>query len=111
MEPDVFVGGEEPSELWTDDTDDISKHWDEDQTSIESEDKTGTTRGPDGESKSVQTCQPGIGELTVPSVTKEEEMEAVEDDVESQTLSDEEFSMEPRFTHRCTRLQLYMDLL
>lgn len=83
MEPDVFVGREEPSELGTEDTDDISKHWDEDQTSIESQDKTGTTRDPDGESKSVQTCQPGIGELTVPSITKKEEMEAVEDDVES----------------------------
>jgi hypothetical protein len=83
MEPDVFVSGEEPSELRTDDTDDISKHRDEDQTSIESQDKTGTPRGPNGESKSVQTCQPLIGELTVPSITKPEEMEAIEDDVES----------------------------
>jgi len=83
MEPDVFVGGEEPSELGTDDTDDVSEHWNEDQTSIEGQDKTCTTRGPDGESKCVETCEPGIGELTVPSITKPEEMEAVEDDVES----------------------------
>jgi hypothetical protein len=83
MEPDVFVGGEEPSELGTDDTDDISKHWNEDQTAIEGEGKTCTTRDPDGETKGVETCEPDIGELTVPSITKEEEMKAVEDDVES----------------------------
>jgi hypothetical protein len=83
MEPDVLVGGEEPSELGTDDTDDVSKHWNEDQTSIEGQDKTSTARDPDGETKGVQTCEPGIGELTVPSITNPEEMKAVEDDVES----------------------------
>jgi len=28
VEPDVLIGGEEPSQLWANDTDDIAEHWD-----------------------------------------------------------------------------------
>jgi hypothetical protein len=46
VEPNVLIGGEEPSEFGTNDTDDISQHWEQDETSIEREDQAGTSRNP-----------------------------------------------------------------
>ena len=53
VEPDVFVGREEPGQLGTDDLDDVAKHGDEDHATIISQDETSATRAPDGEGKSV----------------------------------------------------------
>lgn len=47
VEPDVFIGREEPSEFRTDDTDDIAQHWNENQTAVKRKDKPSTTRNPD----------------------------------------------------------------
>ena len=41
MEPDILIGREEPGQGRTDEAKDVAQHRDEDQTSIESEDKTG----------------------------------------------------------------------
>jgi hypothetical protein len=57
MEPDVFIGGEQPSELGTDDTDDVAKHWEENETSVVGENKTGPTRGPDRELETIQSLE------------------------------------------------------
>jgi hypothetical protein len=46
MEPDVFIGREQPGELGTNDTDDVAKHWEEDETSVVGENKTSPTGCP-----------------------------------------------------------------
>jgi hypothetical protein len=46
MEPDVFIGREQPGELGTNDTDDIAEHWEEDETSVVGENETGSTGCP-----------------------------------------------------------------
>lgn len=68
MEPDVLVGREEPGELGPDDTNDVAQHRDEDHGTVKSQDKTGTARGPDGESERVKASQSGIGLLDGRSV-------------------------------------------
>jgi len=57
MEPNVFVGGEQPGELGANDTDDIAKHWEEDETSRIGEYETGPTRSPDGEREPIQNVE------------------------------------------------------
>ena len=46
MEPDVLVRRKRPSELWTDDTDDVAQHRDQNEAAIERKDETSTTRNP-----------------------------------------------------------------
>jgi hypothetical protein len=46
MEPDVFIGREQPGELGTDNTDDVAKHWKEDEATVVSENKTCPTNLP-----------------------------------------------------------------
>jgi len=53
VEPDVFVGREEPGQLGTDDLDDVAKHGDEDHATIISQDETSATGAPDGKGKCV----------------------------------------------------------
>lgn len=55
MEPNVLVGGKEPCEPGTNDADDIAQHGDKDETAIECEYKTGSTRYPNRELEAVQT--------------------------------------------------------
>ncbi len=57
MEPDVFIGREQPSELGTDDTDDVAKHRKENETSGIGENKTGPTRRPDREFEAIQNVK------------------------------------------------------
>ena len=47
MEPDVLVGREEPVQFRTNETNNVAQHRNEDQASVESENKTGATRSPD----------------------------------------------------------------
>jgi len=54
MEPNVFIGGEQPGELGTNDTDDIAKHWKENKTSGIGKHETGPTRRPDRELEAIQ---------------------------------------------------------
>ena len=60
MEPNVFVGGEQPGQLWTDETDDVPQHGDEDEEAIDGEDETSTTGDPDGEPERVQALEKGV---------------------------------------------------
>ena len=69
MEPDVFIGGEQPSEFWTNDTDDVAKHREENETSIVGENKTGPTRRPDGELETIQSGEFLVRFLTVNAVS------------------------------------------
>lgn len=57
MEPDIFIGREQPSELGTDDTDDVAKHGKENETSVVGENKAGPARGPDGELETIQSAE------------------------------------------------------
>jgi hypothetical protein len=57
MEPNVFIGGEQPCELGADDTDDIAKHWKENKTSGIGENETGPTRRPDRELEAIQSME------------------------------------------------------
>ena len=61
MEPDVLIGREEPSQFRADEAKNVAQHRDEDQASIESQDKTGATRSPDRPLEGVETGKPGIG--------------------------------------------------
>jgi len=97
MEPDVLIGREEPTQFRTDEANDVAQHRDEDQAPIEGEGKTGATRSPDRPLKGVEAGKSGIGCLRVPTICEEEEMQAVEDDVEGKSLWGEELSLKPRF--------------
>ena len=55
VEPDVLVGRESPGETGADDTDDVPQHGDEDQATIECENKTCTSRRPHGPRQCVQS--------------------------------------------------------
>jgi len=57
VEPDVFIGGEQPGELGTNDTDDIAKHWKENETSAIGEYETGPTRRPDRELEAIKDVE------------------------------------------------------
>ena len=57
MEPDVFIGREQPSEFGTNDTDDVAKHWKENETAVVSEDKTSPTRRPDREFETIESVK------------------------------------------------------
>jgi hypothetical protein len=63
VEPDVFVCGEKPGNLWSNNTDDVSQHRNEDETAVQGQDEAGTTRRPDGPSEGVQTRQPLVRRL------------------------------------------------
>jgi hypothetical protein len=65
MEPDVLVCRERPGELGADDTDDVPEHGHQDQATIEGEDKTSATGGPDGPLETVKD-----GELLVRSLER-----------------------------------------
>ena len=64
MEPNVFIGGEQPGELGTNDADNIAKHWKEDKTPSIGENETGTTRSPDREREAIQSVELLIRFLT-----------------------------------------------
>ena len=57
MEPYVLVGWKEPCQFRTDDTNNVTEHGQEDETTVEGQDKTGTARRPDGPSKAIQRSQ------------------------------------------------------
>jgi hypothetical protein len=57
MEPNVFIGGEQPGELGTDDTDDIAKHRKENKTTGIGQSETGPTRRPDREREAIQSVE------------------------------------------------------
>lgn len=63
MEPDVLVRGEQPSELGTDDADDVAEHGEEDKATIVSENETSAARSPDGKLETVQGSQLLVSEL------------------------------------------------
>lgn len=60
VEPDVLVGGEEPCELGADNTNDVAQHGHEDETAIEGEDETGSTRHPDRPCQAVERDELGV---------------------------------------------------
>jgi hypothetical protein len=47
VEPDIFVGREEPGNLGSNDTNNVAQHWKEDETAIVRKNQTCTTRSPD----------------------------------------------------------------
>jgi hypothetical protein len=57
MEPDVFIGGEQPSEFGTNDADDVAEHWKENETTVVSENKTSPTRRPDREFETIESVE------------------------------------------------------
>lgn len=97
MEPNVLVGGEQPSHLWTNDTEDIPQHGDQNEESINGEYKTCTTGYPDGEMKSIKTFETGIGVLRVPSIGKDSDMHAIPEYIEQETSRSENLSLDPFF--------------
>ena len=63
MEPDVLIGREEPGELWSDHANEVSQHRDEDEGTIEGEDKTRASRSPNGELQGVEARKFWVGSL------------------------------------------------
>jgi hypothetical protein len=63
VEPDVLVGGEQPSELRADDTDDVPEHGHQDEATIEGQHETGATGRPDGPLEAVKASKLRIGLL------------------------------------------------
>lgn len=57
MEPNVFIGREQPGEFGADNADDIAKHRKENKTSGVGEDETGPTRRPDRELEAIQNME------------------------------------------------------
>jgi hypothetical protein len=57
MEPDVFIGREQPRKFWTDNTNDVAKHREEDETTVVGENEASTARGPDGELETIQSSE------------------------------------------------------
>ena len=57
VEPDVLIGGEKPGELWSDETNNVSQHWDKDEATIVGEDKPCASGSPNGELQRVETCK------------------------------------------------------
>jgi hypothetical protein len=43
VEPNIFIGREQPSQPWADDADDIAEHWDQNETTIKGQNQTCTT--------------------------------------------------------------------
>lgn len=99
MEPDVFIGREQPRKPGTNDTNDIAKHREEDETTVVGENEASTARSPNGELETIQSGEfrvcglrrrglmgldvresAGVY-LTVPAVSKEEEVRSIEKDV------------------------------
>lgn len=99
MEPNVFIGGEQPGELGTNDTDDIAQHRKENKTSGISENETGTTRRPDREREAIQNVELLVSFLQVPPKNEEEELGAVKEDIECQSPRSEELALKPVFSH------------
>lgn len=115
MEPNILVGREGPSEFWTDNPDDIAKHGNQDETTVESEDQTGPSRCPDRPLEAVEDEQLLIGGLesdkeveqrskrdeylTVPAVGKPKKVETVEDDIEGKPSWSQKFSAKPACSH------------
>lgn len=95
MEPDVFVGREEPGQLGTDDLDDIAKHGNEDHATIISQDETSATGTPDGEGKGVETSETSVGCLRIPPITKDTELSAIPKYIERETPGLEELGFKP----------------
>jgi hypothetical protein len=104
MEPNVLIRREQPGQLGTDDLEDIPEHGEEDKTAIEREDKPSSAGRPHGELETVQSRKLLVGELGIPSIAEEEQVEAVEDNVEGKFASCEELSFEPIFAHGERRL-------
>jgi len=99
MEPDVLIGGEQPSQLGSYDLDDITQHGYEDHKPIECEDKSSTTGRPHRPFETVECGEFEIGGLTVPSICEEEEVQAVPDNVEGKPSWCEELPLKPALTH------------
>jgi hypothetical protein len=95
MEPDIFVGGEEPGQLGTDDFDDVAEHGHENHKAVICQDETSATGAPDGKGKSVETSQTGVGLLRVPSITKDGKLGAIPQNIEYESPRLEELSFEP----------------
>lgn len=63
VEPDVFVRGEKPGQFWANDSNDIAKHRDQNQATVEREDETSTARSPYGPFETVERSQLGVYSL------------------------------------------------
>lgn len=63
MEPNIFVGREQPGKFGSNDTDDVAEHRYQDHTTIESQDETCSTRRPDGIAQGIESSQSSIGFL------------------------------------------------
>lgn len=55
MEPDILVGREQPSKFGPDNTDNVTKHREQNQSSIESKYETRSTGAPNGELEAVES--------------------------------------------------------
>jgi len=82
MEPDIFVGREEPGQLGADDANDVAKHGDEDEAAIKGQYKARSARSPNRKPEGVKAGQSGVGLLAPPSVAEEKEVKAIENNVE-----------------------------
>lgn len=65
VEPDVLIGGEKPSELGSDYTNNVSQHWEKDEAAIVGEDEPCTPRGPNRELQGIEARKFGVDCLWV----------------------------------------------
>ena len=60
VEPDILIRRERPGESRSNDTNDVAQHWNQDETTVEGEDETSTTRAPNGPFQRVQAGKPDV---------------------------------------------------
>jgi hypothetical protein len=99
VKPDVLVGREKPSQLGTNDPDDVAQHGDEDEAAVVSEDEAGAARRPYGPFEAVQGSKFLVSELAVPPICEESKVGAVEKHIECKATRSQELPLEPGFTH------------
>lgn len=95
VEPDVFVGREEPCQLGTDDFDDVAEHGHENHETVIGQDETSATGAPDGKGEGVETGQTVVGLLRVPPITKDSELGAIPQNIENESPWLEELGFKP----------------
>jgi len=101
VEPYVLIGGKKPREFWSDYTNNVSQHRDEDEATIIGEDEACASRGPDRDLEGVEARKFRVGCLRIPSIGEEEQVGTVKEDVEGETSWSQKLSSKPLGDAHC----------
>ena len=65
VEPNVFIGREEPGKFWANDTDNVAQHGKKNETTIVRQNKTRSARSPNRKLKGIETSKSLVGLLSM----------------------------------------------